>query len=177
MVRDFFIKLFTDDNAPFRPHILPAGYFPLLTALDRHVLEKSYTSSEVKKALFDMHPLKALGPDGFQALFFHRYWNLVGNQLTILATKVLRGEESPDKLNETFSALIPKVDQPQMVTQLRPIGLCNVVYKVITKCLVNRLKTVLGKLISPNQSSFVPGRQISDNIIIVQEILHSMRRK
>ena len=115
-------------------------------------------SSEIKKALFDMNPFKAPGPDGFQALFFQHYWNLAGNQLIILATKVLRGEELPDKLNETFLALIPKVDHPQMVTQLRPIGLCNVVYKVITKCLVNRLKTVLGKLISPTQSSFVPGR-------------------
>jgi len=64
-----------------------------------------------------------------------------------------------------------------MVTQLRPIGLCNVAYKVTTKCLVNRLKPILGKLVSPTQSSFVPGRQISDNRIIVQEVLHSMRRK
>jgi len=156
MVRGFFIKLFTDDNEPFSLYILLADCFPLLTASDRQVLEKDYTGSEIKEGLFDMNPFKAPRPDGFQALFFQRYWNLAGNQLIILATKVLRGEELPDKLNEAFLALILKVDHPQMVTQLRPIGLCNVAYKVITKCLVNRLKAIIGKLISPAQSSFVP---------------------
>ena len=63
------------------------------------------------------------------------------------------------------------------MSQLRPIGLCNVAYKAITKAIVNRLKPILAKLIAPTQSSFVPGRQISDNIIIVQEMLHSMRQK
>jgi len=69
------------------------------------------------------------------------------------------------------------VPNAEKITQFRPIGLCNVVYKLITKCIVNRLKGVLPDMISPVQSSFVPGRQITDNVIIMQEVLHSMRRK
>ena len=90
---------------------------------------------------------------------------------------VLSGHPLPSALNDTFITLIPKVPNPETVTQFRPIGLCNVTYKLITKCLVNRLKKVLPDLISPIQSSFVPGRQITDNVIVMQEVLHSMRRK
>jgi len=73
--------------------------------------------------------------------------------------------------------LIPKIDNPHSVTQLRPIGLCNVALKAISKTLVNRLKPVLAKLVAPTQSNFVRGRQITDNILIVQEMLHTMKRK
>lgn len=71
--------------------------------------------------------------------------------------------------------LIPKVPKPHSITQFRPIGLCNTVYKVVTKTLVNKFKVVLPHLISENQSSFIPGRHITDNIIIAQEMIHIMR--
>ena len=86
------------------------------------------------------------------------------------------GELSPG-INDTFLVLIPKVQRPEVVSQLRPISLCNVNYKMLTKALTNRLKKVMPKIIGPYQSSFVPGRQIVDNIIIYQEVLHSMRKK
>ena len=83
----------------------------------------------------------------------------------------------PDGLNDTFLVLFPKVENPQCVTQLRPISLCNVGYKAISKAIVNRLKPILDKLVAPTQVSFAPGRQISNNVIIVQEMLHTMRPK
>jgi len=127
--------------------------------------------------MFTMAAFKAPGPDGYQALFFQKHWDLTGNQVVQLALSILQGREFPEGINDTFLVLIPKVDNPQCVTQLRPIGLYNVVYKAISKTIVTRIKPVLGKLIAPTQSSFVPERQISDNIIIVQEMLHSMRKK
>ena len=83
----------------------------------------------------------------------------------------------PNSLNETFIMLIPKVHNPENVKQFRPISLCNVVYKAITKMLVNRLKNVLLDIIAPTQCNFVLGRQISDNIVIFQEVIHSMQNK
>jgi hypothetical protein len=90
---------------------------------------------------------------------------------------VLYGRDFPTDLNNAFLVLVPKMDTPQFVTQFRPIGLCNIVYKAVTKAIVNRLKPILPSLISPTQCSFVPGRQITDNILIVQEMLHTMRKK
>lgn len=80
-------------------------------------------------------------------------------------------------LSEVLLVFIPKIEHPQSITQFRPLSLCNVTYKVITKLITNRLKEVLGELIAPTQSSFIPGRQMTDNVIICQELIHSMRRK
>jgi len=124
-----------------------------------------------------MHPSKAPGPDGFQAYFFQTYWHIVEADVCKVVLQVLRGGPLPSGLNDTFLTLVPKVAHPERVSQFRPIGLYNVTYKLITKCIVNRLKWVLPKIISPTQSSFVPGRQITDNVIVMQEVLHSMRRK
>jgi len=140
-------------------------------------LEEPFTKNDILFALKGMQQFKAPGPDGFHAFFFQRYWHIVEEDVCQVVLQVLSGHPMPCGLNDTFITLIPKVPNPNQVTQFRPIGLCNVVYKVITKCIVNKLKRVLPVLISPFQSSFVPGRQITDNVIVMQEVLHSMRRK
>lgn len=90
---------------------------------------------------------------------------------------VLEGRGMPEHLKETHIVLIPKSDHPELASQFRPIGLCNVVYKIVTKVIVNRIKPHLPFFISNTQSSFVPGRQGTDNIVIMQEVLHTMKRK
>lgn len=87
---------------------------------------------------------------------------------------MLKCKGVPGNLNDTFITLLPKVDNPEKTTQFRPVGLCNVAYKIITKVLVNHIKPFLPKLISNTQGSFVPERQIKDNIVIVQEVIHTM---
>lgn len=83
----------------------------------------------------------------------------------------------PEEVNKTLVSLIPKVDNPDSIKMFRPISLCNVVYKVISKIIVDRLRPLLTKIVSPFQSSFIPGRTTNDNIIITQEILHTLRSK
>ena len=79
------------------------------------------------------------------------------------------------ELNHTDIALIPKVPSPLDMTQLRPINLCNTTYKIISKIIVQRLRPLLPELISPNQVAFIPRRQIQDNIVVAQEILHKFK--
>lgn len=83
----------------------------------------------------------------------------------------------PHKVNTTLLVLIPKVDHPTSLKMFRPISLCSVAYKTVTKIIANCLKVLLPDLIGPHQTRFVPSRHIIDNIIIAQEMIHSMRRK
>lgn len=82
-----------------------------------------------------------------------------------------------ESVNQTNISLIPKVTTPDYISQFKPIGLCNVNYKILTKLLVQRIQPFMNKIVRPEQSSFVLGRQIVDNIVIIQEAVHTMRTK
>jgi len=74
-----------------------------------------------------------------------------------------------------FIALMSKIGNPSQTHQFRPINLCSIIYKTISKILVNRLRPLLNKIVSPVQSAFVPGRAIYDNILIIHEIMHKFK--
>ena len=76
MVRNFLMQLYTNDNGMYQPHIILHGRFPNITAEQLQDLGKSYTGSEVRKAVFDMSSYKALRPDGFQGIFYQKIWHL-----------------------------------------------------------------------------------------------------
>ncbi|XP_019164336.1 PREDICTED: uncharacterized protein LOC109160503 [Ipomoea nil] len=139
--------------------------------------ERKVTSDEVKIALFEMAPYKAPGPDGFHAAFYQRMWSVIGMDLTDKILEFFQTAKMHNHWNDTLIALIPKVHHPELITQFRPISLCNVKYKIVTKVITNRLKSLMTQVVGEEQSSFVPQRQITDNIVVYQELLHTMRTK
>lgn len=140
-------------------------------------LTRQVTEKEVKVALFSMHSNKAPGPDGMSPTFFQRFWSIIKGDVVETIRGFLHRGFLPKAINETLVTLIPKIDTPVNLSQCRPISLCNVLYKIISKVLVNRLKPFLASCISQSQATFVPNRQILDNVIVAHEYIHWLNSK
>ncbi|KAG7564477.1 Ribonuclease H-like superfamily [Arabidopsis suecica] len=151
--------------------------FVKLTRDDQNELSRPFTAQEVEQAVRSMGKYKAPGPDGYQPIFYQQCWDVVGDSVLRFVLEFFRTGELPKGTNEAMVVLIPKVGKPEKITQFRPISLCNVLFKTITKAMVGRLKGVMTRLIGSAQSSFIPGRLSTENIVVVQEAVHSMRRK
>lgn len=135
------------------------------------------SEDEISGAIFSIGSLKAPSPDGLHALFFQKYWNEVKPFVTNVIHDFFINCTSLHDINKTNIALIPKVEIPETVANFRPISLCNVIYKVISKIIVNRLRPILLNCISQNQGAFAPGRSIIDNILIAHELFSDFNRK
>lgn len=115
------------------------------------------------------------GPDGLNGIFYQHHWDILQEDIfNSVQDFFLSGAMRPE-LNRTSISSIPKTLNPERLDQFRPISLCNFIYKIISKILANRLKPILPDLISIEQFTFVSGRQIQDNILVVQEVLHQLR--
>ena len=139
-------------------------------------LSADFKAWEVHETVKQMAPLKASDPDGMPLIFFQHFWPLVGDQVTTTVLQFLNTTMFPCHLNHTFISLIPKVKNPKLVSEFRPISLCNILYKIYSKVLANRLKKVLPTLITEHQSAFTKSHLISDNILVAFESLHSMQK-
>lgn len=124
-----------------------------------------------------MKPWKSPGPYGFPAGFFQENKHQVRNSMICYIQRLWAQPQLIQQVNGTDICLIPKVDRPEFISQFCPTSLCNVDYKVLTKIVVQRLKPLMPEIISPYQTGFVPTRSIHENIVITQEMVHSMRNK
>ena len=138
-------------------------------------LTRDFTKQEVDLVLKEMAPLKASGLDGMPPLFFQSFWPLIGDEVSKVVLDCLNSCHIPKEFNYTYVTLIPKVKNPEFFFEFRPISLCNVIYKLISKVLANRLKPLLPSIVSENQSAFQAGRVITNNILMTFETLHYMK--
>ncbi len=120
---------------------------------------------------------KAPGPDGFTIHFYKACWNIIKIDLQKMIKGFMRKAKIGGGTNSTYLALIPKDSNPETFARFRPISLCNASYKILAKLLANRIKPLLKTLISSPQGGFVEGRHILDNVIQVQETIHSSKQR
>ena len=144
-----------------------------------------FSKTEVEIALNQMAPLKAPSPDVIPPIFFQHYWSSIGDDVVKAVLSCVNSNHISSGLNHTFSsglnhtfiALIPKVKSPESISEFRPIALCNILYKLVSKVLANRLKRILPQIIFESQSAFQSDKAISDNILVAFETLHHMKTK
>ncbi|KAL0336339.1 UNVERIFIED_CONTAM: hypothetical protein Sradi_4845800 [Sesamum radiatum] len=148
-----------------------------LTDEDRRSLCVMPTLEEVRKAVFNIDSDIVVDPDGFGVVFFHTCWEIIFNDVFGAVTEFFRGVEMPKGFTATTISLISKTANPTCWSKYRPISLCNVMNKICTKLMTLRLWHVLPKVISLSQSGFVPGRLLSDNVLLAQELVHSLESR
>jgi hypothetical protein len=151
-------------------------HIPRLVTEEQNIfLNKPIATEEVDQALQEMPSGKAPGPDGFTVEFFKACWEIVKYDIYKVVEDSRRSASILKALNATMITLIPKENEAKTPDRYRPIALCNVIYKIISKVIENRLKPLLPSLISQEQAGFVEGRQIMDNIIQAHEIIHTLK--
>lgn len=154
----------------------PEELDPVLNCIEEKISEskndillRRVSLDEVRSAVFGMHPDKTPGPDGLNSGFYQAFWDILSQDLVKLCDSFIQIGRLPPSLNHTQIVLIPKRAKPDTMGDLRPISLCNVIYKILAKVLTNRLKPLLGHIISDNQSVFIPRRLITDNVMLAFE--------
>jgi hypothetical protein len=174
MTCNFFKELYRADPKVNPPDLLQF-FEERISDETNDGLCKDFSDQEISDALFQIGPIKVPGPDGFPAHFFQRNWGTLIADVIKAVKDFFVTSQMPVRVKDIAIILIPKKDEPELLKDFRLTSLCNVIYKVVSKCLVNRLRPMLQDIIGPMQSAFVPGRMVTDNALIAFECLHAIK--
>lgn len=174
-IEGYFSQLFTASNLEGK--LSDREVVKQTSDIDNENLMAEVSYEEVKHATFSMHPDKASGPDGLNPAFFQAFWNIVGLDVVQFCRNYLHTGVLPEGSNESMVCLIPKVKIPQTMGDVRPSSLCNVLVRILSNVMANRLKSCLSTIISDKQSAFIEGRFLTDNALIAFEVNHFMKRR
>jgi len=179
-MHQIFIRYFRNIFTSKKPIISPNMLQVVRNRVDNesfNYLAAPFSEKEVTEATFQHKGNSAPGPDVMFALFYHKYWDIVGKDILSFSLNVLNHGHYPDHITLTNISLIPKLNHPSTPSDFRPISLCNVMMKIITKTLANRIKIILPKIVDEAQSAFLPGRLITDNSLLAFEAFHYIKQK
>lgn len=175
-ILDHYREVYHADSSQ-GPHLW-VQHIPHLVSDDMNrTLLADVSDWEIKEATNSMGALRAPGPDGLNGLFFQKHWDVVGSDVCRAVRLFFQKGTLPGEINETLVTLIPKIPQAETINHLRPISCCNYIFKIISKVIVLRLKSYMGTLISHNQSAFVGGRLIQDNLLVAHEVFHKLHQR
>lgn len=138
---------------------------------EKDMLTASVSAKEIRGALFSMPNDKSPGPDGYTSEFYKQAWDIIGAEFVLAVKSFFEKGFLPKGVNTTILALIPKKLEAKEMKDYRPISCCNVIYKVISKIIANRLKHVLPNFIAGNQSAFVKDRLLIENLLLATELV------
>jgi hypothetical protein len=150
---------------------------PQVTEEENHILVEEFSEDEVRKVVFQMAHNKAPRPDGFLVEFYQVFWDLIKVDLMALFREFYSGKLPLYSLNFRTIILLPKCAEALTIQQYRPICLLNVSFKIFTKVITNRLAGVAQRVIQPTQSTFLPGRNIMEGVLILPETIHELHRR
>jgi hypothetical protein len=156
--------------------VTTTGLYPsLVSGAEAEDLFKPVTLAEIKDILSHFKTERSPGPDGWTSEFFCFFFDFLGEELLQMVEDTRITGKIAGGINSTFLVLIPKDDSPITCNDYRPISRCNLIYKIISKVISNRIKPFLGRSLSAEQLGFLKGRRIQDAIGAAHECLHSIK--
>ncbi|XP_058773250.1 uncharacterized protein LOC131647368 [Vicia villosa] len=173
-VKRHFFELYKEED---RERPIPEGLvFNAIEEDDVSWLERRFSEEEIKEAVWSCDGNKSPDPDGFTLEFFKRNWEVLKEDVFLFVKDFYEKAKLTKACTSSFVTLVPKVNNPQTLNEFRPICLVGSFYKILAKLLANRLKRVIGKLVSNNQSAFIGGKNIADGVLVVNEVLDLAKR-
>lgn len=141
------------------------------------MLEDEVSEEEIRKVIFSMPSNKSPSPNEFQCEFFKTTWYVLAHAFIVSVQSVFRFGFLPKGVNSTILALIPKKIHSMEMREYIPIACCNVLYKVVSKILANRVKMILPRIVSDNQFAFVKRRLRMENVLLASELVKDYHKK
>ncbi|XP_060210626.1 uncharacterized protein LOC132637573 [Lycium barbarum] len=149
----------------------------LIREEDNILLAEQPTMEEVQKVVFELNGDSACGPDGFSGIFYQKCWEVIKADVYSVVKAFFEGQTLPKSITHTHLVLLPKKNVVDTFSDMRPISLNNFINKVISRVVHDRLDKLLTRVISSNQSGFVKGRNIIENVLLTQEIVTDIRKR
>ena len=173
--------VFTHFSSHFQPQhanrpSMESLHFRSLSYREGALLIRHFSVEEVKAAVWDCDNFKCPGHDGVNFGFIKTFRDMLKDDVMRFLMEFHKNGRLAKGINSTFIALIPKVDNPQRLNDFRPISLVGSMYKILAKVLANRLRSMIGSVVSDSRSAFVKGRQILDGILVANEIVDEAHR-